>query len=65
MDKIICRKVKLNRGGYTYRSGQYFGVGDPLYYVELPDGKSGHVRAMTRDEAIKLAQENPGYWGIR
>jgi hypothetical protein len=65
MAKILCHKVFLNKEGYAHGNRLYFGCGDPLYYVELPDGKTGYVRAMTRDEAIKLAQENPGYWGIR
>jgi hypothetical protein len=64
-ERIICRRVRLNSGGYAYGGWQYFGTGAPLYYVEFPDGRSGHVRSGDRKGAIETAVEKPGYWGIR
>lgn len=61
----ICHRVRVNVDGYAYSGGQYFGAGLPLYYVEFPDGRSGHVRAPDRDGAIKTAQDRLRYWGIR
>lgn len=29
-ERIFCRKVNLNKGGYT-SAGLYFGLGNPLY----------------------------------
>ena len=60
----VCRKVPLSRGGYAYKGTQYFGAGRPLYYVEFADGRSGHVRAESRNDAATKATENPSYWGI-
>jgi len=62
--RIVCRKVYVNSGGYAYGGHQYFGTGPQLYYVEFPDGRSGHVRARSRPEAIEEAKTRPGYWGI-
>ena len=61
----ICRKVKVDRQGYAYNGAQYFGVGATLYYVELPSGCCGYVRAPSRAAAINEAIQRPGYWGIR
>lgn len=62
---VACRRVRLNRGGYAYGGWQYFGTGIPLYYVEFRDGRSGHVRAWSREQAMTTAVARPGYWGIR
>ena len=63
--KTICRKIRVNRGGYAYGGRHYFGSGPPLYYVEFPSGACGHVRAKSRAEAIEEAKTRPWYWGIR
>jgi hypothetical protein len=60
----VCHKVRVNSQGYAYGGQQYFGTGAPLYYAEFEDGRSGHVRASSRDEAIKAAIARPNYWGI-
>lgn len=62
---VVARKVPVNSQGYAYGGNQYFGIGAPLYYVEFADGRSGHVRASSRIEAIATATEKPNYWGIR
>lgn len=49
----MCRKVYVNNQGYAYGGRQYFGTGVPLYYYELADGTSGHVRAFSRKDAIR------------
>jgi len=61
--RIICHKVRLNQGGYDCFGG-YFGFGAPLYWIEFPDGRSGHVRASSRADAIQTAIDIPDYWGI-
>lgn len=59
MSKIVmCRKVRVNQGGYAYSGRHYFGTGVPLYYVECENGRSDHVRAFSRDAAIKLFESN-------
>lgn len=63
--KIICHKVRVNAQGYAYSGMQYFGTGQQLYFVELDDGRSGHVRASSRKEAIETALARPAYWGIQ
>jgi hypothetical protein len=62
--RTICRRVRLNSQGYAYGGWEYFGIGEPLYYVAFPDGRSGHVRAVGRAEAIKTARERREFWGI-
>ena len=52
----ICRRVYVNRQGYAYGGRQYFGTGAPLYYYEIADGRSGHVRAFSRKLAINQVQ---------
>lgn len=56
--KVYLKKVRLNQGGYT-DSGQYFGIGSPLYYYEPVEGSqslgdSGYIRAKNRDHAKKM-----------
>ncbi len=52
----VCRRVSVNGQGYAYGGRQYFGTGVPLYYYELSDGSSGHIRAHSRGSAMsKLA----------
>jgi len=58
--KFYLYRVRLNNGGYT-DSGQYFGVGAPLYYFEPVEGSqchsgyhSGYLRAHSREQAKNM-----------
>jgi hypothetical protein len=57
----VCRKVRVNNQGYAYGGRQYFGTGAPLYYYELSDGSSGHLRAFSREDALKQAVRRGGH----
>lgn len=54
--KFILNKEPLNRAGYTVR-GEYFGVGQPLYWYNANDKVhpeieiNGWLRALNREEA--------------
>lgn len=54
MEKVRLYKVRINSGGYD-DSGTYWGVGQPLYCCEVPDGVDIHiyqyVRANSREDA--------------
>jgi len=66
MRKIHCKKIRLNRDGYTAR-GTYFGVGKPVYLIEYWFEKgdtvwrnADHVRAWSRSDALAAWHcENP------
>jgi hypothetical protein len=51
--RFVVTKVHLNRGGYT-SSGQYFGVGAPLYeIIDNDNGESFYHRANN----VKMVRE--------
>lgn len=60
--KVALRKVRLNNGGYD-GSGQYWGVGQPLYYYESEDGEQyGYFRAVSRGIAKNTAKNILRFW---
>ncbi len=44
-------QVKIDRGGYD-RSGRYWGIGSKLWEWEDSEGRTRHVRAATKADAI-------------
>ena len=49
--KIYLTRVRLNSGGYT-STGQYFGIGAPLYHYQNDEGDIyDYVRAYDRQDA--------------
>lgn len=55
--KVSVKRERLNSGGYT-RDGVYFGVGEPLYYMQDEDGiYDNYFRASCREEAIEIARD--------
>lgn len=51
MNKVYLYKIRINNGGYA-DSGQYFGIGDPVYCMEyFESGEKKFIRAKTRNEA--------------
>lgn len=71
-DKLVAtvtglRRVALDRGGYSRESGQYYGVGAPVYEYEYQDPHSsrplfGAVRAYDLTEARRNVKKehDPG-----
>lgn len=58
--KLSLRRVPINMGGYD-RGGAYWGIGQPLWYVEDADGNSQFFRAASRPAAkSKIAADWPG-----
>lgn len=58
-EKTTLVRIKINDQGYD-SGGCYFGVGDPLYWYAMPDGKAyinGHVRAKDREAAKAAVRE--------
>ena len=54
--RVSVRRERLNQGGYT-RDGVYFGVGEPLYYIQDADGHYGdYYRATDRGDAVEIAR---------
>jgi hypothetical protein len=52
-EKTTLIRIRLNGAGYNH-SGHYFGVGDPVWWYAMPDGKTyieGYIRAKDRDAA--------------
>jgi hypothetical protein len=52
-EKTTLIRIKLNEEGYT-STGVYYGVGEPLYWYAMPDGKGyieDYIRARDRDAA--------------
>lgn len=54
--KFYLQRVRLNQGGYD-RTGQYWGIGQPLYWYESIDSDEigehqDHIRADNREHAI-------------
>lgn len=50
--RYSVRKVRLNNGGYD-SSGKYWGIGQPLYFIQPDDDtRSYYLRAVNR-EAVK------------
>jgi len=47
---LYLRRIRLDRGGYD-AGGAYWGLGEPLYYVEDQDGNAKFFRARSRDAA--------------
>lgn len=55
--KVSVTRERLNQGGYT-RDGVYFGIGQPLYYMQDEDGfDQQYFRATDRTEAVEIARE--------
>lgn len=54
--KFWLRRVYLNSGGYD-PGGAYWGIGEPLYFFEGPEGVHGYVRGATRDAAKRVIRE--------
>lgn len=55
--KVSVIRERLNLGGYT-RDGVYFGIGQPLYFVQDEDGFfDQYFRAADRAEAVEIARE--------
>lgn len=61
-DKFTLTRLRIDRQGYA-DTGQYFGVGAPVFEYENDDGsKRGHVRAYDRAAAkdkIRKMLNNP------
>ena len=57
--KVTLHREPLNSGGYT-RTGVYFGVGLPLYFLQDSDGihlpHGQYIRAMDREDALAIAR---------
>lgn len=53
---LYLRRIPLNSGGYD-AGGAYWGLGQPLYYVEDQDGNSQFLRASSRGAAKKAIAE--------
>ena len=54
--KCTLRKLRLDRSGYEYRTGTYYGSGLPVYHV-TPDANPSDdftLRASTRQKAKEL-----------
>ena len=61
--RVSVRRIPLNRGGYD-RTGEYFGVGLPVYHVASDyDSVNYHMRAYDRAEAILQVSEK--YRGVK
>lgn len=60
--RFSLQKIRLNQQGYT-DSGEYFGIGLPLYFYMGEDDKriiQGHLRAYSRDSAkLQVMQKFP------
>ena len=55
--KVSVTHERLNQGGYT-RDGVYFGIGQPLYFMQDEDGFfDDYFRASDRIEAVEIARE--------
>jgi hypothetical protein len=55
--KVSVTRERLNQGGYT-RDGVYFGIGQPLYFMQDEDGVfDAYFRASNRTEAVEIARE--------
>lgn len=53
-------RIRINSGGYD-SGGAYWGLGQPLFYVEDQDGNSKFFRASNRDAAkAELIADWPG-----
>lgn len=48
--KIDIQRIRLDAQGYD-NNGAYYGAGDPVFLVTLPDGESQAIRAKTRAAA--------------
>lgn len=58
--KLYLRRVRINSGGYD-DGGAYWGIGQPLFHVEDPDGNSQFMRAHNRAAAkTKILADWPG-----
>jgi hypothetical protein len=57
--RVTLHREPLNQGGYT-RSGTYFGVGLPLYFMQDDEGQhlphGSYLRASDRTDALTIAQ---------
>lgn len=50
---IYAHKVRLDKQGYERGTGYYYGIGLPVYRVELPGGDTLYeIRAWNRADAI-------------
>lgn len=52
-EKTTLIRIKVNAQGYN-SAGQYFGVGEPVYWYAMPDGKGyieNYIRAKDREAA--------------
>lgn len=54
---LYLKRVPINSGGYD-SGGAYWGLGQPLYYVEDQDGNSQFLRAWDRESAKSAIREN-------
>lgn len=55
---ITWERERLDRGGYT-SGGRYFGIGAPLYRVEVDDGQTWreyYIRASGQKDVRDLAK---------
>lgn len=56
--RLSVRRVRLNSGGYTSSSGQYFGLGAPLYHVtDEDDAVDFWIRASSRGSALAIVRD--------
>lgn len=56
LPRVIVRRIKLDRQGYT-SGGRYYGAGAPLYEFETADGQvEGEFRAGDRKAALAKAK---------
>jgi hypothetical protein len=57
--RLTLRRIRINAGGYD-SGGAYWGLGQPLWYVEDVDGNSQFIRARDREAAKAHIREA---WG--
>jgi hypothetical protein len=64
MPKIYLRKIRINNGGYD-DSGQYWGIGAPLYMANSDEWDyPKYFRAYSRDDAKATVRAMPGMQGV-
>lgn len=51
---VYARRVRLDRQGYEYGTGYYYGLGLPVYRLEFDDTDTLYeIRAFNRADAIR------------
>ena len=52
LHKLYCSRLYLDGDGYSYRNGEYYGIGLPLYEISVNSQVIYTTRANNRDEAM-------------